>query len=111
MEGDGDKVPAGERLSPKNLQHNNLLLNNSRVLTACVSGFVAGVLGLTGWSGLFFYVFATALTSGFLFLKSDFHPEIYFQSWTSLAFDGVSGAFMSYLLFWTLVYNGLHVYS
>eukprot|EP00808_Paulinella_micropora_P005503 g5713.t1 len=102
---DSDSRALKDRLSTTNLQHNNQIINNSRTLTACVAGCIAGIIGLTGWWGLLFYLFAAALTSGFLFMKSNFDPQIYFQSWTALVFDGVSGAFLSYLLFWTLAYN------
>ena len=82
----------------------------SRVFVAILSGCVAGVLGLTGLSG-FVAFFATALLlSAGLYVKVGCQPKPFFKTPSDIWFDGVMQAMLSYILFWTLFYDIVHIY-
>ncbi|KAI9595715.1 Rab5-interacting protein-domain-containing protein [Syncephalis fuscata] len=91
---------------------------NQRVITYCRSGFsavsgsAAGILGLTGLYGFYFYVVTTIIMSGLLWsLKTAGQPLRYFRSTSEVVWDGVMGGLFSYVLFWTLLYGIVHVYD
>lgn len=87
-------VPLTERLSSVALQHNSATLQFIRVYLSLVAGCCAGVLGLTGWSGLGFYAASTLLHTLFVLqriyqssLKSSKSDALksYFADWQTLA--------------------------
>jgi len=94
------------------------VMQNQRVITYCrscfsaVSGSAAGILGLTGLHGFYFYVVSTIIMSGLLWLlKTGGQPLRYFRSASEVVWDGVMGGLFSYVLFWTLLYGIVHVYD
>ena len=47
-----------------------------RVFCAVIAGCIAGILGLTGWSGALFYLFSAALVSVFLVVRAGFRIRV-----------------------------------
>jgi hypothetical protein len=81
------------------------------VASAILAGSVAGILGMEGLAGFLFFVFSCFITSGMLCLRmgslsmSDFFPKPN-QVWTS----GLTEGLMSYILFWTLLFDLVHIF-
>eukprot|EP01125_Pyxidicula_operculata_P002664 TRINITY_DN12509_c0_g1_i1.p1 TRINITY_DN12509_c0_g1~~TRINITY_DN12509_c0_g1_i1.p1 ORF type:complete len:109 (-),score=4.96 TRINITY_DN12509_c0_g1_i1:44-370(-) len=97
--------------SNEHLVFNKQIINSSRVVTSLIGGCAAGILGITGWNGLFFYILVTALTSILLMLKANFHTEKYFIDKNGPLFEGSFAGVMTYMLCWTFFYDVTHVYS
>lgn len=80
------------------------------MFVAIISGCVAGVLGLTGLLGFVAFFVTSLLLSGALYLKVSCEPAPYFKQGSDLWFEGVMQAMLSYIFFWTLFYDIVHVY-
>lgn len=96
--------------SADNLQANMRVVHYCRTFMSIVAGAGAGVLGLTGLAGFLFYLLIMAATSLALLARARFGTAEYFSSWTQLAFDGVGQGAMSFVLFWTLAYDVVHIF-
>eukprot|EP00735_Rhodelphis_limneticus_P007848 TRINITY_DN20528_c0_g1::TRINITY_DN20528_c0_g1_i1::g.66::m.66 TRINITY_DN20528_c0_g1::TRINITY_DN20528_c0_g1_i1::g.66 ORF type:complete len:128 (-),score=25.91,sp/Q3ZCG8/EMC6_BOVIN/40.00/1e-09,Rab5ip/PF07019.7/4.1e-19,EcsC/PF12787.2/0.11,DUF1328/PF07043.8/13 TRINITY_DN20528_c0_g1_i1:710-1048(-) len=91
--------------------HNEKLLFKSRLILAIVAGAVTGILGFTGFAGFFCYLFCALLTTLSLYIKTRFQPQPYFRSSSDIWLGGnFVQALMSFVLFWTLFYDIVHVY-
>lgn len=90
--------------------YNQRILNFSRVFVAIVSGCAAGILGVTGLAGAACFLLSTLLLSVGLFLKVSCEPKPYFKKPDDIWTEGISQAAMSYILFWTLFYDIVHIY-
>jgi|TARA_B100000513_G_scaffold194242_1_gene122748 hypothetical protein len=56
-----------------------------------------------------FFITSLALSAG-LFLLMGGAPKPYFRTASDVWTEGVSQAMMSYILFWTLFYDIVHIY-
>jgi hypothetical protein len=121
-------------MKPASMVNHAAIGHNVRIITYCrstlaaVAGAAAGILGLQGLSGFFFYFIASAIMSAGLYVWTNFKPGKYFPGmgapsgptgassgeWMALVnvltFE-VFGSLFSYLLFWTLVYGLVHIYD
>jgi len=92
--------------------HNTNVVKTSRIFTSLVAGCAVGILGITGWwAGLLCYLVVTLLTSFLLALKANFQYKPYFFDANGPLFDGLGKGVMTYIMFWTLLYDVTHVYS
>ena len=85
----------------------------SRTFVSIVGGCCCGILGLTNWSGFLFYLLTAMLTSVVLAAKAGFNLgtlKSFFVSLSTLTTDGLVAGCMSYVLFWTLLYDIVYVY-
>lgn len=101
-----------DRLHPMHVKHNDDSLQYCRNFLAILTGLVVGVLGVTGWLAGFTCYFLTSqlITAAVYYqLRGDVAP--YFPSIYSLITSGLSGSAMSFLMFWTLMFNIVHVYQ
>lgn len=80
------------------------------MFSAIAAGCAAGILGFSGWAGLLFCVLALAANTGLLLLKTGGAVEQYFESARALAFVSLMPGVMTFVLFWTLSYNIVHVF-
>eukprot|EP00271_Cylindrocystis_brebissonii_P003690 TRINITY_DN14937_c0_g1_i1.p2 TRINITY_DN14937_c0_g1~~TRINITY_DN14937_c0_g1_i1.p2 ORF type:complete len:123 (-),score=18.42 TRINITY_DN14937_c0_g1_i1:725-1093(-) len=96
--------------SQENMLHNSRIVYYSKTFLSIVAGAVAGILGLTGLAGFFCYVLIMGLGSVGLYLKTGGDISSYFDSWQRVAIDGVSQGAMSFILFWTLAYDIVHIF-
>jgi len=89
---------------------NGRILNFCRVFVAIVSGCAAGIMGITGLGGFVAFLVSTLLLSCGLFLKVSCEPKPFFKKPEDIWFEGITQALMSYILFWTLFYDIVHIY-
>lgn len=77
---------------------------------AIVSGMAAGIMGLTGLLGFAIFLLTTCILSVLMFFKMGGQPKPYFKKPEEVWSEGVMAAMMSYILFWTLFYDIVHIY-
>jgi hypothetical protein len=82
-------------------------MSNIRSLTASLFGAVAGTLGLESYPGFAFYLLGTVITSVLVYaLRADGDVKRYFfRPMADLWIGDMFGAFMSFVLTWTLFYG------
>lgn len=85
-------------------------LNYCRVFVAIVSGCVSGIMGLTGIVGFLAFFLTTLLLSIGMYIKVGSEPKPYFKKDGDIWTEGIMQALMSYVLFWTLIYDVVHIY-
>jgi ER membrane protein complex subunit 6 len=89
-------------------------LNFARIFNVfdfpALAGCTAGILGLTGLLGFFFYLVSLLGFFGLLIVKTGSNSEKYFISRKSLLTNGFLGGLCTYTLFWTFIYGMVHVY-
>lgn len=84
----------------------------SRTIIAIVSGCISGVLGITGWLyGIVFYLISSQLMTVYMIYKYQTKLQRYFTSINKLIYDGLVSGALSYVMFWVLLYNIVHVYQ
>ncbi|KAI7863681.1 hypothetical protein BDF14DRAFT_1972761 [Spinellus fusiger] len=95
------------------LAHNIKQLQFIRSCFAAIAGSVAGILGLTHWSGFLFYALSWAILSVLLVVgKCTSRPYRFFvHGWKDLGVDGALNGLLSYTLFHTLLYGLVHLYQ
>jgi len=99
-----------DKYNAEKIGSNNYVVYFSRICVSSLAGCAIGILGITGIYGLLCYFFSYGLLTLFLLLKMQFKTEIYFQSTSHLVWDGLFQGLLSYVLFWTLLYDIVHVY-
>ncbi|KAJ3052051.1 ER membrane complex subunit 6, partial [Rhizophlyctis rosea] len=93
-------------LSALSVRHNTLTLQYARSSLAAIAGAAAGILGLQGLTGFFFYLLTSGIMSALLYAYSArFTPKTYFANSASVWTAEVGGNLFSYVLFWTLAYG------
>ena len=93
------------------IMYNGRILNFCRVFVAIVSGCAAGIMGITGIiMGFACFFISTLLLSVGLYLKVSCEPKPFFKKPEDIWFEGIMQAAMSYVLFWTLFYDIVHIY-
>mmetsp|Transcript_31275 Transcript_31275/g.50507 ORF Transcript_31275/g.50507 Transcript_31275/m.50507 type:complete len:107 (+) Transcript_31275:221-541(+) len=104
---------AGEEflgLAPEHIVANRRLVYFSRIIVLTAGGSVCGILGLSGLAGFaFLMVLSLCVSVAFLFdieLKND----SFFMDKSTVWSEGISHAAFSFVLFWTIFYDIVHVY-
>ena len=82
----------------------------SRTFGAIVAGLVAGILGLTGLWGVLCYLAANGLISVVLYQTLGTRKQKYFPSKKSYLLDGLTAQIATFILFWTLAYDIVHIF-
>ncbi|WVR08165.1 hypothetical protein IAU60_005211 [Kwoniella sp. DSM 27419] len=129
----GHLAPDASPLHPPSVMHNTRVLSSLGTLSACFSGLVAGLLGLTNTSGFLLYILSaifTAITLGTLKCNVDvlrYVPQAQgatadgspgtggdagkgWKGWWALAGIGQENL-LGFLLFWIGSYALIHVYD
>ncbi|XP_034937908.1 ER membrane protein complex subunit 6 [Chelonus insularis] len=106
QEKNGDVVAYSEAA----VRNNAAVVEYCRISMAALSGSTAGLLGLTGFYGFGFYIFAVISLWAMLLLKASGNWRQYFISRYSLLTNGFFGGLFTYVLFWTFLYGMVHVY-
>ncbi len=81
---------------------------------AIIIGSMTGIFGLTGVNGVVFYIVAHFIVSLLLLKTMEFNPKTYLGDHIStLSFlpDGLTGQAVTFILFWTLSYGVVHLFS
>lgn len=68
------------------------------------------MLGLTGLSGFVGFFLTSLVLSAGLYFKVGCEPTPYFKQGSDVWVEGVMQAMLSYIFFWTLFYDVVHVY-
>ena len=89
---------------------NARIINFCRVFCAIISGCAAGILGITGIPGFLVFFLSTFVLSVGLYLKVSAEPRPYFKKPEEIWTEGIMQALMSYIMFWTLFYDIVHLY-
>jgi len=104
------EVDFSEVFSFDRIGFNTRNLNYCRVFVAIVSGCAAGIMGLTSIVGFLAFFLTTFLLSVMMYVKMGMQPKPYFKKPEEVWTEGVMQAMMSYILFWTLFYDIVHIY-
>lgn len=85
----------------------------SRFYLTIYGGMIAGILNITGLLGfLFFIVYSLIIGLVFYIVVSLNHGnKTYFISNTALITQNITSGFMTYLIFWVMFYNFVHIYA
>ena len=92
------------------IKRNAAIVDYCRTSGAVIGGATAGVLGLTGLYGFLFYFAYSVVLSVMLAVRAGRNSSKYFQSSSSIWFNGVLGGLFTYVLLWTFLYGMVHVY-
>ncbi|WRT69561.1 uncharacterized protein IL334_006549 [Kwoniella shivajii] len=120
--------PDASPLHPPSVMHNTRVLSSLGTYSACFSGLIAGLLGLTNLSGFSLYIISSIFTASILFLiKCDSNVIRYVpQANLSVASESVGMKalkgywaltgigqenLLGFLLFWIGSYALIHVYD
>ena len=88
-----------------------LVVFGSRTFLSIIAGCATGVMGFTGLSGLLcFLVVSLCVSAGFAY-KAGPHPETYLQSVSGMFLSGLTGGIGSFILFWTMAFDIVHIYG
>ncbi|KAJ6513376.1 hypothetical protein C8R45DRAFT_963458 [Mycena sanguinolenta] len=87
----------------------NSTLTSVKFISACFAGAVAGILGLTNWSGFALFLASTLLTALCMaFINCAGQPKKYVpDGWAGLLNPGTDNA-STFVLVWTLFYGIVH---
>ncbi|WVO23182.1 uncharacterized protein IAS62_004527 [Cryptococcus decagattii] len=129
--------PEVSPLYPQSVMHNNRILSSISTLSACFSGLIAGILGLTNTSGFLLYLLSSVATAAAIgSLKCGFDLRRYvpgaqvqgmrqrvnkssevkesgkyaWRGWWALLGLGQENL-LGFLLFWIGSYALIHVYD
>ena len=103
-------VDFSEVFAMERIGFNGRILNFCRVFVAIISGCAAGIMGITGIPGFLAFFLSTFLLSVGLYLKVSCEPKPFFKKPEDIWTEGIMQALMSYILFWTLFYDIVHIY-
>mmetsp|Transcript_7220 Transcript_7220/g.12189 ORF Transcript_7220/g.12189 Transcript_7220/m.12189 type:complete len:111 (+) Transcript_7220:93-425(+) len=110
MDPQEQEVDFSEVFALDKIANNSRSLNYCRVFVAIISGCAAGILGVTGLVGFLFFLLSTFVLSAGLYSAMGSDPKPFFKSSTDVWTAGINEAMMSYILFWTLFYDIVHIY-
>ncbi|KAK9808908.1 hypothetical protein WJX72_006183 [[Myrmecia] bisecta] len=101
-----------EMLNMQHMKHNAGIINFVRVFASLVAGILAGVLGVEGWGGFLYYLVIQAVVSGLLHIKAKGNAKQYFKQRRELYIDQVftSTTLLTFILFWTISHNFIHLF-
>ncbi len=93
------------------LQMNKMKYSRFETVMYIAGGCIAGVLGLTNFYGLLFYIVLSCLVSFFIMLKMKFNTKLYANTTPlSIILQGASSQAMSFVLFWSMAYALVYIY-
>merc|ERR1719198_1159772 len=104
------KADDGEFLFMPALQHNARTLAHTRIFSGCMAGGVAGLLKCEGLSGVFVFIVITLLHSAMIFMKMGGDVTRHFPKAQDIFVSQFSHGVMSFILFWTLAYDMVHIF-
>jgi hypothetical protein len=103
-------IDFSEVFAMERIGFNARILNFCRVFVAIIAGMAAGIMGITGIPGFLAFFLSTFLLSVGLYLKVSMEPKPFFKKPEDIWTEGIMQALMSYILFWTLFYDIVHIY-
>eukprot|EP00930_Biecheleria_cincta_P070547 TRINITY_DN58186_c0_g1_i1.p1 TRINITY_DN58186_c0_g1~~TRINITY_DN58186_c0_g1_i1.p1 ORF type:complete len:134 (-),score=23.90 TRINITY_DN58186_c0_g1_i1:50-451(-) len=104
------KDEEGEFLQMYNLQMNMRTMSNCRIFSGVMAGCIAGLLKIEGLAGVLVWIVVTLLHSVMIFTKMGFSCTRYFPKSRDVFVSQLMGGMMSFILFWTLAYDIVHIF-
>mmetsp|Transcript_4981 Transcript_4981/g.8641 ORF Transcript_4981/g.8641 Transcript_4981/m.8641 type:complete len:121 (+) Transcript_4981:231-593(+) len=98
-------------VSTDNVQKNMRAVMFYRTFVSIVGGIVAGILGLTNLAGFASYFVMMGMVSLGLASRTNFNPTAYYPTTRMITVEGINSGLMSFVLFWTLFYDIVHIYG
>ena len=100
-----------EKLNIKAIINNNQTAQSIRIIMSIFGGLAAGVMGITGFNGFYFYFGLNALILVALLVKSKFKITNYFEGKMNILFGDLFSNLLCYIMFWCLGYALINVYE
>lgn len=97
-------------LSKEAVEHNQHVSLFIQIYVFIATGCACGILGVTGLNGLVFFIAVSTLVMFLISFKMDFQVQKYFPSTAGFLSNGIFQSSLTFVLFWTLLYNIVHVY-
>jgi hypothetical protein len=95
-----------QRLFAPHVLFNNNAIYNVKFISSCLTGAVAGILGLENWLGFILFIFTTLFTAIVLhFSNLKTNPRKFFQGGLLEAVNPGQENTFSFILVWTLFYG------
>lgn len=80
------------------------------MLVSIVAGTACGIIGLTGFKGIFFFAASWIVMSAWFYAQMGGKTKDFLPSQWNLATDNLFQGGMSFVMFWTLLYGIVHIY-
>mmetsp|Transcript_59227 Transcript_59227/g.105228 ORF Transcript_59227/g.105228 Transcript_59227/m.105228 type:complete len:128 (-) Transcript_59227:53-436(-) len=100
----------GEFLQAAGFQQNMRTLSHCRIFAGVMAGCMAGILKFEGLSGVFMFILVTLLHSLMIFVKMGGEATRHFPKSKDLFVSQFGGGLLSFILFWTLAYDMVHIF-
>mmetsp|Transcript_18950 Transcript_18950/g.36863 ORF Transcript_18950/g.36863 Transcript_18950/m.36863 type:complete len:264 (-) Transcript_18950:716-1507(-) len=97
--------------APDKIAHNTQAVEYVRTFLSIAGGIATGIAGYTGLTGLMCFFLTNLLVSLWVLTKAGGSPSPYFQSVNGEFLGGMMGGFGSFVLFWTMANNAVHIYG
>eukprot|EP01129_Flabellula_baltica_P003943 TRINITY_DN13685_c0_g1_i1.p1 TRINITY_DN13685_c0_g1~~TRINITY_DN13685_c0_g1_i1.p1 ORF type:complete len:122 (-),score=16.43 TRINITY_DN13685_c0_g1_i1:100-465(-) len=95
---------------PEHIMFNGAQLSQCKMLMSLVGGCVAGILGFEGVLGFLFFVGVTLFGGFMIELAAGFDLSQYFQGRRDVYQSGIAQCLLTYIMFWTLCFDIVHIY-
>lgn len=99
-------------LNPAAFMNNMKEVSNIRAYMTIILGCIIGIMGVSGYIGFVYYIITNILLS-IIIIQFKFHSKLgnYIpMTFVSFIISGISDTFLSFVLFWTLLYGLVHLY-
>uniref|UniRef100_A0A7S0HSP5 ER membrane protein complex subunit 6 n=1 Tax=Phaeocystis antarctica TaxID=33657 RepID=A0A7S0HSP5_9EUKA len=103
-------VDLSEIFSMDKIAYNARNINYCRVFVAILAGAASGIMGLEGIAGFVAFFASSMVLSLGMYLKMNSNPKPYFKTGSDVWTEGIGQALMSYVMFWTLFFDIVHIY-
>ena len=95
--------------NPMILGNNLRSLTAVRTLTTIFTGLAAGIIGMNGLMGVFFYLLVDIFVGLVLSIRFGFKAEPYFLSLNQIAMTSFASNVMTFMVSWIFVHNIVYV--
>lgn len=99
-----------ERTSTVAVAKNQHTMACARIIVSLLAGVGAGILGIENWYGIIFYIIVQLIFSALLYIRLESNVKQYFQSTSGFVWNGFTAGGMTFVLFWTLLYDIVYIY-
>lgn len=98
---------------PERVAQNAEAVTRIRTMSSLISGVAAGILGITGWVGLlFFLIHAVVVSQIIISVSNRGNCMAHFVNGKSdlFAFGGLATGLLTFVLAWTLAYDAIYIF-
>lgn len=102
--------PIGNVFSADKIAQNTRVVYYCRTFLSIIAGCVAGILGVTGLKGFVCYLLMSLCVPFAIFARIGFQTGPFFRKPSDLFTGGIMDGMLSYVLFWTFLFDIVHIY-